>query len=626
MRHRKVSKLLLAVVVVVSLGFNGSIPSDDFELDSDLEILLSHISVRATHNYQKGFRKGYYDAIQRFKNRYGRNKLSRRSQYEKGYFRGYRYAAYKTQQFDLLRDSPAKTFGSDFNGDGIHDILAGSDSFDHPPAGQMGYSDAGVAYIIFGARGLSGEKNLRGTASPDVTFMGSLTPGTGGDKFADLESLSSAGDINGDGIDDIIAGAYKNDRGGGDRGAAYIFFGSTTWSNTTIDTATTVSNTTSDVTFLGKVNSDYFGSAVAGIGDVNGDGLDDFAVGANQYDVGGTLSAGAVYVFFGAGNLSGNKNLGTTASADFTVLGGEKNLSGVQLGFSVSGAGDFNGDGFDDILIGVPAPSSGEAYVIFGSASLSGTRNLKTTGSPDFTVLGRSTELDDDLGRSLSGGGDINGDGFDDILVGVPYAPLGGGISNDRGAAYVFFGGRSVSGVTKNLSTANASADFTVLGPPGTNPRLSEGISIAGDINDDGFDDFIISGQNIRTHGLDNKGAAYIFFGSSTLSGKSIDLSDSGQADLTFVGKVVNDYLGRSVSGAGDVNDDGVADLIMGAPGNDDCKLGPNDIGQDCGAIYVKFGNPNLTGSFTVHTGSDFTILGNQGSSNLGRSTGRVTR
>jgi len=503
-----------------------------------------------------------------------------------------------TQSIDPLIDSPGNTIGSDFNGDGIHDFIVGASG--NADAGV----DAGAVYIFFGATNLSGTKSMGGVGSADVTFLGK----TSGDLLG--ISVSAAGDINGDGFDDILVGAHLNGEGGGSAGSAYIFFGATNLSGT----KSLGQGASADVTILGKIG-DRLGQNVSGAGDINGDGFDDIIVAAHLNDDGGTDDEGAVYIFFGASDLSGTKSLGGAQSADVTILGKAAN---DFLGNGVSGAGDINGDGFDDIVVGAPFnddgaggiggvnDNEGAAYIFFGASNLSGTKSLGKGASADVTILGKAAS--DFLGRNVSGAGDINGDGFDDSFLGAYGYDISG--TNQEGAAYIFFGASNLSG-TKSLGEVQ-SADVTILGKAASD-QLGRNVSGAGDINDDGYDDIIVGAARNDDGGSNNEGAAYIFFGSTTLSGTK----DTGSADVTFLGKAAGDQLGRGVSGLGDVNADGIPDVIMGARYNNDG--GSNNEG----AAYIFFGSTTLSG--TKDTGSadeDVRILGKGTFDFLGNSVG----
>jgi len=225
------------------------------------------------------------------------------------------------QFIDPLIDSPGNSIGSDFNGDGIHDFIVGA------RGNADGGAAAGAVYVFFGASNLSGTFDMGGgVQSADVTIIAKA-----GDRMG--QTVSVAGDVNGDGFDDIIVGARENDDGAYNAGAAYIFFGSTSLSGT----KSLGGGQSADVTILGKATFDSLGLNASGAGDVNGDGFDDFIVGAYKNNDGGTDDEGAVYIFFGASDLGGTKALGGAQSADVTILGKAVN---DFLGESVSSAGD----------------------------------------------------------------------------------------------------------------------------------------------------------------------------------------------------------------------------------------------------------------------------------------------
>jgi len=504
------------------------------------------------------------------------------------------------QAIDPLIDTPGKSIGSDFNGDGIHDVIISARN------NIEGTGNGGTAYVFFGASNFGGIKDLGGVASPDVSIFGKGATDQLGNKVA------SAGDVNGDGIDDILVGAFRNNDGGfNDTGAAYIFFGATNISGT----KDLGGKDSADVTVIGEVASDLLGVSLSGAGDVNGDGFDDFIVGARYSDEGGAANTGVAFIFFGTSDISGTFDPGKgLKTADVTILG---SLSLDRLG-SVSGAGDVNGDGFDDVIVGAfdnddGIPGGGAAYVIFGASNLSG--NFDMGGgvqSADVTIFGKANS--DRFGLTVSGGGDVNGDGFDDFLVGADRNDDGG--TYNGGAAYVFFGASNLSG-TKSLGGAD-SADVTVLGK-GVSDRFSYGLSNAGDINDDGFDDIMMGAHNNNDGGSNDEGAAYVIYGGSNLSGTRF-LAGADSADVTILGKGIDDFLGFSVSGIGDVNADGFPDIIVGAYRNND-GAGNNDAG----AAYILFGSSTLSGTFDMGGGvlsPDVTFLGKIADNYLGYSVG----
>jgi hypothetical protein len=289
-------------------------------------------------------------------------------------------------------------------------------------------------------------------------------------------------------------------------------------------------------TFDGEVAGDHFGRSVSGAGDVDGDGYDDLIVGANWNDAGGA-DAGRAYVYSGQ---TGNLIWAFTGEA-----------AGDWFGISVSGAGDVNNDGYDDLIVGAVynnagGDKAGRAYVYSGQ-----------TGNLIWTFTGEAAR--DYFGRSVSGAGDVDNDGYDDLIVGAIYNDAGG---DKAGRAYVY------SGQTGNLIytfTGEAAGD-----------ALGYSVSGAGDVNSDGYHDLIV-GANWNDAGGTDAGRAYVYSG------------QTGNLMYTFTGEATGDAFGWSVSGAGDVDNDGYHDLIVGAYGN--------DAGGDyAGRAYVYSCEPYLCG------------------------------
>jgi hypothetical protein len=196
-------------------------------------------------------------------------------------------------------------------------------------------------------------------------------------------------------------------------------------------------DTTANTNIYGTEDSQYLGISVSSAGDVNGDGYDDVIVGANQANAGGT-DRGRAYIFFGGTGLTGLK---ADTTADVDIYGTENNSQ--YLGVSVSSAGDVNGDGYDDVIVGanganVGGTSRGRAYIFFGGPGLTG---LKADTTADVNIYGTENNSQS-LGDSVSSAGDVNGDGYDDVIVGANGANVGGTF---RGRAYIFFGGASLA-------------------------------------------------------------------------------------------------------------------------------------------------------------------------------------
>ena len=221
-------------------------------------------------------------------------------------------------------------------------------------------------------------------------------------------SVSGAGDVDGDGLDDLFVGAPQNSAGGLEAGAAYLVLGPV---SRYVDLAVSA-----DATLVGEEALDEAGCSVSGAGDVDGDGLDDLLVGARESDAGAD-DAGAAFLVLGP--VSGNVGL---ALADARILSG----SPLERAGIVSDAGDVDADGFADVLVGASASSvGGAAYVLLGP--LSGTRSLS---SAEARLVG---EVPGDHGDKVSGAGDVDGDGFDDLIFGSAYNGAGGDYA---GAAY----------------------------------------------------------------------------------------------------------------------------------------------------------------------------------------------
>ncbi len=438
----------------------------------------------------------------------------------------------------------------DINGDGYDDVLIGA------PANDQGANNGGAGYLVFGSAAQSGPVSLAALGAKGVKFIGGIVGQGAG------ISVSGAGDVNNDGIDDLLIGAPASGNG-----SAYLVFGKDTPFSTTIDLNSLGAD---GVRITGESAGDALGSAVASLGDVNGDGIDDIAVSSSQKSVGGEAQVGVTYVILGKDTpFPSTLDIGSLGAGGYKITGtGLKDESG----YSVSGAGDVNGDGLNDLIIG--ALDRGElkpgfASVVFGSDT-PGDVDLDALGSSGFHING---EIGFDwAGRSVSGVGDVNGDGYDDVLVGAPF-------NGNGGAAYLIYGGETPAASIALSSLGTAGVKFT---PENDFDDVGWSVTGIGDLNHDGFADLLIGADADMANG-DRAGGAYVVFGSDSLA-STIDLGNIDDFGFEIFGENGGDAAGTSVSFAGDVNGDGIGDLLVGARWN-------SEGGQESGAAYVVYGD-----------------------------------
>jgi len=398
-------------------------------------------------------------------------------------------------------------------------------------------------------------------------------------------SVSDAGDINGDGMGDIVIGAPGYTRDNPDAtttpGTSYVVFGSQAGFPANFELSTL--NGTNGFALNGVAADDLTGFSVSGAGDVNGDGKDDLIIGANGADPNGLENAGSSYVLLGStSGFAPSIDLATlTGSNGFTINGiGE----GDELGASVSGAGDINGDGLDDVIIGALRANpdglqdAGQSYVVFGSNNgFPSSLNVSDLdGNNGFTIDGIAGE--DESGVSLSAAGDVNGDGIDDLIIGAYGADPNG--ENKAGQSYVVFGSTGGFAPSLNLSALDGTNGFAINGI--AEGDYSSPVSAAGDINGDGIDDLIIGAYGADPNGNAFAGTSYVVFGSPEAFPASLNLSAlDGTNGFAINGIAEYDLSGFSVSSAGDFNGDGIDDLIISAPGAE----------TSAGQSYLVFGS-----------------------------------
>ena len=354
----------------------------------------------------------------------------------------------------------------------------------------------------------------------------------------------------------------------------------------------------------GDAAGDQAGWSVSSAGDVNGDGIDDFIVGAHGGDDGGTY-AGEAYVIYGKlGSTRGTLDLTNLAASDGFIIQGD--AASDRAGFSVSSAGDVNGDGIDDLIVGAylgddGGTNAGEAYVIYGkSGSTRGTVDLTGLAASDGFIIQGDT-AGDYAGTSVSGAGDINGDGIDDLIVGAVGGDDGG---SNAGEVYVIYGQSGSTRGRLDLTNLATSDGFIIQGDVAAD-QAGRSVSGAGDINGDGIDDLIV-GANGGDDGGSSAGEAYVIYGKSGSTRGTVDLTNLAASEGFIIqGDAAGDSAGFSVSSAGDVNGDGIDDLIVGAFGGDD---GGNGAGEAY-VIYGKLGSTRGTVDLTALAASDGFII-----------------
>ncbi|WGM40487.1 hypothetical protein [Caulobacter sp. NIBR1757] len=485
----------------------------------------------------------------------------------------------------------------DVNGDGIDDLLIGS---------NIGNGNQrGLAYVVFGRSTPFNAIEALATLTPDKGF--SMTGLTNYDRVG--FAVSAAGDINHDGIDDFIIGTNNgfSTATGNRSGIAYIVFGADGLSSADLGAL----DGTSGFTFVGPNNYSYAGRTITALGDINGDGIDDIAFGANGADRDYDSRPGAAYVVFGsASGFAASLSAGSLNGTNGFKISGSGNAG---LGYSISSAGDVNGDGLNDLIVGASTDGSytGRAVIIFGSSTPFSAAIDMSTGAQlvPLQVSGQQ------IGRQVAGAGDINGDGFDDVMVASNYGRAGG---SNTGTIYVVFGKASGWDTTTDLDGLNGSNGFIIAGAD-VEDLAGISISSAGDINDDGFDDILIGANKADPHG-GNSGAAYLVFGKATGFG-TLDLSNlDGTNGFKMLGGAFDAWAGRRVAAGGDINGDGVDDLVVSAPYNYNGGRGMTYViyGQSSRVTFVGGnGNDNQTGG----TGGD-SLSGGGGNDTLNGAAG----
>ncbi len=482
----------------------------------------------------------------------------------------------------------------DVNHDGFEDLLVGAPDDS---------SSRGLVYLVFGSAALGGTEEPIVPLSMMVAPYGAQFPGEHDGDLLGV-SVSGAGDVDADGRSDLIFGApgvvetsyspwpavasarrSKEILDGASAvevetvyswrgGAAYLLFGNDEgeWPHGIYDPEAV--DGSNGVKYVGPEDDALTGRSVSGAGTIGFKTNDYVMIGAPLADD----TKGATYVVKGESRSSfavPQVYLGSYLTKTTIITG---NQPGDGAGAALSGAGDFDGDTYDDLLVGAPTAGGvisapGEAYLLYGGTGYINDRNERVqisfssylNGWSGFALLGSAGG--DLTGASVAAAGDVNGDGLQDILVGAPGADPGG--RQDAGVTYLIYGTtkyRSYDRPTLNLADLPSTVGVVL---EGVDPGDQSGASVAGagDVNGDGYFDILIGAYNAN-HG---RGAAYLAFGSpfGIAANGRLRLSDlDGTNGIRFDGAAAEDWAGYSVSSAGDVNDDGNMDMLVGAPGN----------------------------------------------------------
>ena len=426
---------------------------------------------------------------------------------------------------------------ADFDGDGSNDLMIGS----YYGISADGDIKAGVAYLEYGP--IISDTDMSG--SQDGTLDGEHNSNYTG------RVISSGGDFDDDGVDDLVITAYRNGSYEPWSGTVYLYYGGSRI------TGYRNADATSDGIWYASHSNDYLGTSAEFVGDLNADGIDDLVLGGYGYDGPAGSATGAVYLLWGGTTrTSGASDVGSVAGCE--IYG---TRSGDQLGYyrQVAPAVDADGDGVDDLWMGTSysdsvTSSAGEAYLFYGDATWS---SLMPASDADASFNGAAWS--DNLGEGMASPGDVDGDGYEDLLVGAERADSS--TDTDTGAAYLILGSASRYAGSYDAGT---NAEAVIFGAS-ADDRLGMGVD-GGDIDSDGYSDLVLGAWGVDSASDSAVGAVYVF------NGPVVGTLDASSADASIIGDTADSAMGECVRVA-DINGDGLLDVLAPGWGNDEMPV-----------------------------------------------------
>ena len=447
-----------------------------------------------------------------------------------------------TETLDTDGDKIGNNADTDDDGDNILDIL------DPKPLDDLN-KDVDLAEITDGLRATSHQ-------------LFQLQAKTG-------SFVSGIGDINGDGRDDFAISSVRSSNIAEDANPVHIIFGGSRSVIDSQDIRYPVQNESMKINSLQKLYNSDSVYKTSNIGDVNGDGIDDLILVGDRYTDGEVSGAAIAYLFFGNENIAMGVEHITPLDADVIMTFGAP-YAGREI--VISGVGDFNDDGLNDFVVGIHSqPQGGKAYLILGrdtwnseisvvdvyESQLTGADGMVLTAAGDLQVSGRTISVGEKFAYSIAGAGDVNNDGFDDIIIGVPEMNY---FDTKTGGAFLIFGKSSLPATFEVSSVDGVNGVFlNPIGVAGYYDQIGQAVSGVGDINNDGIDDIALGSDRTETILLYGK--------------ENWDASHNLKVNSLQINAEVNQLLNL-----GDFNNDGIDDLVLGTTGSYNIMFGSSNF------------------------------------------------